>query len=128
MKSITVVIPNYNGMKFLQGCLDSLREQSDRDFETVMIDNGSTDESVAFVRSGYPEVKIRAVVEGQVCNMRERTKWIGDFAKVFVTGGASRSAGIRGVIADVFGCEVKTLEVTDSAAVGGAILAGTFVG
>ena len=60
MKSITVVIPNYNGMKFLQGCLDSLREQSDRDFETVMIDNGSTDESVAYVRSNYPEVKIRA--------------------------------------------------------------------
>ena len=78
--------------------------------------------------SASPEVKIRAVVEGQVCNMRERTKWIGDFAKVFVTGGASRSAGIRGVIADVFRCEVKTLEVTDSAAVGGAILAGTFVG
>ena len=60
MKSITIVIPNYNGMKFLQGCLDSLRRQTDRDFETVMIDNGSTDESVAYVRANYPEVKIRA--------------------------------------------------------------------
>ena len=47
MKSITIVIPNYNGMKFLQGCLDSLREQTDQDFETVMIDNGSSDESVS---------------------------------------------------------------------------------
>ena len=60
MKSITIVIPNYNGMKFLQGCLDSLRRQTDMDFETVMIDNGSTDESVAYVRANYPEVKIRA--------------------------------------------------------------------
>jgi len=75
-----------------------------------------------------PEVKIRAVVEGQERNMRERTRWIGDFKKVFVTGGASKSAGIRGVIADVFGCEVKTLEVTDSAAVGGAVLAASAAG
>ena len=60
MKSITIVIPNYNGMKFLQGCLDSLREQTDQDFETVMIDNGSSDESVSYVRENYPEVKIRA--------------------------------------------------------------------
>ncbi len=60
MKSITIVIPNYNGMKFLQGCLDSLRGQSDQDFETIMIDNGSADESVSYVRQNYPEVKIRA--------------------------------------------------------------------
>ena len=60
MKSITIVIPNYKGMKFLQGCLDSLREQTDQDFETVMIDNGSSDESVSYVRENYPEVKIRA--------------------------------------------------------------------
>ena len=78
--------------------------------------------------SASPETKIRAVVEGQMWNMRERSRWIGDFATVFVTGGASRSDGIRGAIADAFKCEVKTLEVTDSAAVGGAILAGTFVG
>ena len=78
--------------------------------------------------SASPEAKIRAVVEGQMWNMRERSRWIGDFATVFVTGGASRSDGIRGAIADAFKCEVKTLEVADSAAVGGAILAGTFAG
>ena len=70
-----------------------------------------------------PEVKVRAIVEGQIVNMRERSKWIGDFATVFVTGGASKSAGIRRVIADVFGAEVRTLDVADSACVGGALLA-----
>lgn len=69
------------------------------------------------------ETKIRAIVEGQVNNMRERTRWIGDFEKVYVTGGASRSKGIRGVIADLFKAKVETLEVADSAAVGGARLA-----
>lgn len=60
MKSITVIIPNYNGMKFLEGCLSSLRAQTDRDFCTILIDNGSSDESVAWVRANYPEVRIRA--------------------------------------------------------------------
>lgn len=60
MKSITVIIPNYNGMKFLEGCLSSLRAQTDRDFRTILIDNGSSDESVAWVRAHYPEVRIRA--------------------------------------------------------------------
>ena len=69
------------------------------------------------------ETRIRAVVEGQIANMRERSRWIGDFGTVFVTGGASRSRGILSVIRDVFAAEVRTLEVADSAAVGGAILA-----
>ena len=70
-----------------------------------------------------PEVRIRAVVEGQISNMRERTRWIGDFRTVYVTGGASRSRGILSSISDIFGAEVKTLDATDSAAVGGARLA-----
>ncbi|MBR1589169.1 MAG: carbohydrate kinase, partial [Kiritimatiellae bacterium] len=70
-----------------------------------------------------PEVKIRAVVEGQVANMRERTRWIGDFKTIYVTGGASRSRGILATIREVFGADVRTLDVPDSAAVGGAILA-----
>ena len=60
MKSITIVIPNLNGMRYLDGCLKSLQEQSERDFEIILIDNGSTDGSVGWVRSHYPGVKIRA--------------------------------------------------------------------
>lgn len=74
-----------------------------------------------------PEVKIRAVVEGQIANMRERTRWIGDFKTIFVTGGASRSKGICSVIGDIFGAEVRTLDATDSAAIGGARLAAMAV-
>ena len=56
-------------------------------------------------------------------NIRERTRWIGDFDTICVTGGASRSKGILSVIGDVFGAKVKTLDATDSAAIGGARLA-----
>ena len=67
--------------------------------------------------------KVVSVVRGQILNMFERTRWIGAFDVIRVTGGASRSKGIRDTIASVFGAKVETLEVPDSAAMGGAILA-----
>ena len=74
--------------------------------------------------SASPEEKVVSVVRGQVLNLFERTSWIGRFDVIRVTGGASRSRGIRDTIADVFGARVETLDVADSAALGGAILAG----
>ena len=55
---LTVVIPNWNGERFLSTCLGSLRRQSFEDFETVLVDNGSTDASVAFVGRNFPEVRV----------------------------------------------------------------------
>jgi GT2 family glycosyltransferase len=55
---VTVVIPNWNGERFLGLCLGSLREQSFRDFETIMVDNGSVDGSRGFVEEHFPEVKV----------------------------------------------------------------------
>lgn len=59
MKKITVVIPNLNGMKYLKGCLSSLREQKEQSFVVILEDNGSTDGSVEYVRENFPEVRIR---------------------------------------------------------------------
>ncbi len=67
--------------------------------------------------------KVVSVIRGQVLNLFERTRWIGAFDTIRVTGGASRSKGIRETIAEVFGAKVETLDVPDSAALGGAILA-----
>lgn len=58
MPLISVVIPNWNGAAFLPACLDALRAQTFRDFETVLVDNGSADESVSLVRRKYPEVTV----------------------------------------------------------------------
>ena len=54
----TVVIPNYNGLKFLEDCMESLRAQTFRDFEVLIIDNASSDGSVEFLRSNYPEARL----------------------------------------------------------------------
>ncbi|MBA3473410.1 MAG: glycosyltransferase family 2 protein [Rubrobacter sp.] len=58
---VTVVIPNWNGERFLDLCLASLRRQSFGDFETVLVDNGSTDASVDFVERNFPEVRVIAL-------------------------------------------------------------------
>ena len=56
--TISVIIPNYNGLRFLAGCLDSIREQTLPPDETIVVDDASTDDSVALVRQQYPWVKL----------------------------------------------------------------------
>ncbi len=46
MAKVTVVIPNYNGKKYLIPCMDSLMQQSFSDFSVIIVDNGSDDGSM----------------------------------------------------------------------------------
>jgi hypothetical protein len=62
---VAVVIPNWNTRRWLPGCLDGLRKQTFRDFETWLVDNGSTDGSVDFVQEHYPEVQVIAFAENR---------------------------------------------------------------
>jgi GT2 family glycosyltransferase len=55
---VSVVIVNWNGRHLLGECLDSLRAQSFRDFEIIMVDNGSRDGSAEYVRARYPAVTL----------------------------------------------------------------------
>jgi len=54
----SVIIPNWNGRDLLGTCLSSLRRQTYRDFEIIVADNGSSDDSIQFIESFYPEVRI----------------------------------------------------------------------
>lgn len=56
MQEVSVIIPNYNGMAYLDGVLSSLERQSMGRFEVILVDNGSTDGSCAFVAASYPWV------------------------------------------------------------------------
>ncbi|MDO8152295.1 glycosyltransferase [Isoptericola sp. b408] len=47
---VSVVMPVYNGMPHLEECLASLRDQSLRDFEVILVDDGSTDGSYEVLR------------------------------------------------------------------------------
>ncbi len=52
----SVVIPNWNGLRFLKTCLDALRAQTFGDVEVILVDNASSDGSQGFVKSEYPDI------------------------------------------------------------------------
>lgn len=55
---VSVVIVNYNGRRFLKACLDSISSQSAQNYEIILVDNNSKDDSVDFVKRNYPHVKV----------------------------------------------------------------------
>lgn len=54
---VSIVIPNYNGLKLLEKNLDQIIKRSDS-AEIIIVDDGSTDDSVKFIKNNYPQVKI----------------------------------------------------------------------
>ncbi len=60
---VSVIILTWNGRAYLKECLDSLAEQTYRDFETLVVDNGSKDGSAAYIHEYYPWVKLVALSE-----------------------------------------------------------------
>ena len=57
MKTVAVVILNWNGQKWLERFLSNVLLHSNSLADIVVIDNGSTDDSQAFCQSQFPEVK-----------------------------------------------------------------------
>lgn len=58
MPLASIIIPHYNGQQHLETCLGSLRRQTVNDFEVLLVDNGSTDGSQAYLRAEFPEVRL----------------------------------------------------------------------
>ncbi len=55
---VSIVVLNYNGKHHLKNCLDSLLRTKYPNFEIILVDNCSSDNSVEFVKENYPQVKI----------------------------------------------------------------------
>ena len=55
---VSIIIPNWNGAAHLPTCLNALRAQTLRDFEVIVADNASTDDSLSLLARDYPEVRV----------------------------------------------------------------------
>ncbi|MEZ0537118.1 glycosyltransferase family 2 protein [Caldicellulosiruptoraceae bacterium PP1] len=51
IKIITIIIPNYNGYKYLNSCLNSLLNQTNNNYSIIIIDNNSNDKSIDIINS-----------------------------------------------------------------------------
>ena len=59
----SVIVLNYNGRQWLEGCLTAtLAQMNDRE-ELILVDNASTDDSVELVRARFPAVRLLALDE-----------------------------------------------------------------
>ena len=58
MKEIGIIVVNFNGEHLLKECFDSIFSQTYKNFDVFMIDNNSSDNSLAFIKEDYPNVKI----------------------------------------------------------------------
>ena len=85
--------------------------------------------SAEFESGADPALQIRALLEGQFLNMRLHSRWMEVKAeRLRLTGGASKNDGIAQLAADIFQAPVERLDVSNSAALGAALIAATAAG
>ena len=58
LPSLSIIIVNYNTADLLPACLDSVMAQSDQWQRLFVVDNNSTDDSVAVIKQRYPLVEL----------------------------------------------------------------------
>ncbi|BDC53194.1 fucosyltransferase (plasmid) [Bryobacterales bacterium F-183] len=62
MKRFSVIVPLYNKKRYIRRCLDAILSQSFRDFEVIVVNDGSTDGSEQIVEQEYPS-RVRLVTQ-----------------------------------------------------------------
>ena len=55
---LSVIIPNWNGMRYLPTCLAALAAQDYAPLEIIVVDNASDDGSVEYLRAEHPDVRL----------------------------------------------------------------------
>jgi len=58
MSLVSIIIVNWNAKDYLKNCIDSLLAQTFSDYEIILVDNASKDNSVKFIKENFPEIKI----------------------------------------------------------------------
>jgi len=58
MIEVSILITTFNSCRFIRPCLDSIFAQGSRDTEIIVVDNGSSDETVSLIKNNYPTVKL----------------------------------------------------------------------
>lgn len=61
MPKISVIIPAYNVEQYIAAAIESVLAQSFNDFELIVIDDGSTDETATVVRLAFPQIRLTSM-------------------------------------------------------------------
>jgi glycosyltransferase involved in cell wall biosynthesis len=69
---VSVVVPTHNAAAWLAETLDSVLAQAWPDTEVIVVDDASTDATVALVSQSFPQVRLIQQARGGVCRARNR--------------------------------------------------------
>jgi len=72
MAEVSVIIPTYNSARYLSDAIDSVLAQTFRDFEVLVIDDGSTDDTASLMRQYSRPVRYIRQENGGVSRARNR--------------------------------------------------------
>ncbi len=64
-RTVSIIVVNWNGERFLNDCLEALDRQSYAEREIIFVDNGSTDSSVNLVRESFPNFELVELTENR---------------------------------------------------------------
>jgi glycosyltransferase involved in cell wall biosynthesis len=70
MPKVSVIIPTYNTVSYLAEAVESVLKQSFRDFEIVIVDDGSTDGTLDVAKQFEPQVKVLSKTNGGPASAR----------------------------------------------------------
>lgn len=104
-KKVSVIIPNYNGAKYISDCLSSVLDQDYANLEVIVIDDGSTDESVRIVKRFCKDERVKLIQSNHLGPNRARKSGLdvctGDYV-MFVDSDDYISKDAVGTIAEAF--------------------------
>jgi glycosyltransferase involved in cell wall biosynthesis len=79
MPTVSVIIPNYNHARFLRRRIESVLRQTYQDFEVILLDDCSTDESRKIIGeyAGYPKIRVEFNEKNSGSSFKQWNKGVG---------------------------------------------------
>ena len=75
MKKVSVIMPNYNHAPYLKQRMDSILAQDYPEFEIIMLDDASTDESVSILSAYARHPKVKAFLRSETNSANPFVQW-----------------------------------------------------
>lgn len=55
MHSLTIIVTYYNSEEYIQSCIESIKQQRTQDFEVIIVNDGSTDQTEALMKESLKD-------------------------------------------------------------------------
>ena len=75
MSKISVISPIYNGRNYIANLIKSLKKQTFKDFEFILVNDGSTDDTIEIAEKELKKTKLNYKIINQKNGGKSKRKW-----------------------------------------------------